>query len=82
MSDEIKPETYTRGNETKESFCGACLAVPLAFAGAGASAYGSGSKGKHKKQKKIMFWLGIISVLISLGIAVYYLWIKKCDDCQ
>ena len=82
MSDEVKPETYTKGDETKESFCGACLAVPLAFAGAGASAYGSGSKGKHKKRKKIMFWLGILSVVVSLAIAGYYLFIKKCEECQ
>lgn len=82
MSDEVKPETYMKGNETKENFCGACLAVPLAFAGAGASAYGSGSKGKHKKRKQIMFWLGIVSVIISLCIAGYYLFIKKCEECQ
>lgn len=81
MSEQIN-ETYNEGDESKESFCGACLAVPLAFAGAGVSAYGSKSKGKHKKQKKIIFWLGIVSVLISVMIAVYYMFIKKCDECR
>jgi len=69
-------------SDTKESFCGACLAVPLAFAGAGASAYGSRSKGTHKKRKKMIFWLGIIAVILSIAVAVYYMWIKKCDECQ
>jgi ABC-type proline/glycine betaine transport system permease subunit len=65
----------------KEEFCGACAAIPFAFAGVGASAYGSSSRGNHKNQKKIALWGGIISVIISVLIAVYYLWIKKCTDC-
>ena len=65
-----------------EGFCGACLAVPLAFAGVGASAYGSSSRGKHKKQKKIALWAGIISIVISLLIAVWYLYFSKCTDCK
>jgi len=69
-------------SETKENFCGACLAVPLAFVGAGV-AYGSaGSKKKHKQTKKIVFWVGIAVTVLSLAVAIYYLWIKKCDDCE
>ena len=66
---------------TKEEFCGACAAVPLAFAGIGASAYGSSSRGSHKKQKNWALWAGIISVILSILIAVYFLFIKKCVDC-
>ena len=65
-----------------EGWCGACLAVPLAFAGVGASAYGvSGSRKEYKKQKQISLWVGIISVILSLLIAVYYLFIAECKDC-
>lgn len=66
-----------------EEFCGACLAVPLAFAGVGASAYGTdSSRGKHKQQKKIALWVGIISIVISLLIAVWYLYFSKCTNCK
>ena len=69
--------------EIREDFCGACLAVPLAFAGVGASAYGSGgSRKKHKSQKKIAMLVGIISILVSIGVAVYYLYIKDCSNCR
>lgn len=76
-------QKHNQKYETKEDFCGACVMVPLAFAGAGASAYGaSGSKKQHKKTKKIVFWVGIATIVISLAIAAYYLWIKKCQDCE
>ena len=68
--------------DTKEDFCGACLAVPLALIGAGAGAVGSNQKGKHKKTKNIMMWGGIATVVISILIAIYFLWIKKCNDCK
>jgi len=69
-------------SDTRENFCGACAAVPLALVGAGVSAYGAGSKKKYKRGKKIMFWTGIITVIISILIVIYFLWIKKCDDCE
>ncbi len=69
--------------EIKENFCGACLSIPLAFVGVSASAYGaSGSRRSHKKQKKIALWVGIVTILISLLIAVYYLFISKCSNCR
>jgi Na+-driven multidrug efflux pump len=81
MSND-KCELDEKGNkDVVEGFCGACLAIPFAFAGVGASAYGASSRGKHKKQKKIALWGGIITIVISVLIAVYYLWIKKCVDC-
>lgn len=68
--------------DVKESFCGACLAVPLAFAGVGASAYGADSKSKHKNNKKIMLWVGIITIIISLFIAIYYMFLSGCKNCK
>ena len=68
--------------EIKEDFCGACVAVPLAFAGVGASAYGSSSKGKHKQRKKIALITGGVSILLSVLIVVYYLYIRKCATCR
>lgn len=73
---------YKMGNEDiKEEFCMACVAIPFAFAGVGASAYGASSRGQHKTQKKWALWGGIIVIIISILIAVYYLFIKKCVDC-
>ena len=68
-------------NDMKEDFCGACLAVPLAFAGVGASAYGAnGSRKNYKKTKQIVLWVGIISIVLSLIIAFYYF--KNCKECR
>ena len=42
MTENLKEKwkKYRNGNnDVKESFCGACLAIPFAFAGVGASAY-------------------------------------------
>jgi len=83
MSKDENWKKYRRGNkDTKEDFCGACLAVPLAFAGVGASAYGAkkSSRGKYKIQKKCALWGGIIAIVISLIIACYYL--RTCKDCR
>jgi Na+-driven multidrug efflux pump len=77
MSDKSKKD----GDDIKEEFCPVCLAIPLAFAGVGTSAYGASSRGKYKKQKKIALWGGITVTIISILIAVYYLWIKKCVEC-
>lgn len=75
MSDETKP--------VKENFCGACLSVPIAFAGAGFTAYGSMStKDKHKKQRKIYLWTGIASICLSILIYLYFAKIKKCKECE
>ena len=66
--------------DTQEGFCGACAAIPLAFAGVGASAYGASSRDSYKKAKKIALWAGIISIIISISIAIYYL--KTCSNCR
>ena len=81
MSDKIYEKYKKDGKDVREDFCGACLSIPFAFAGIGASAYGANSRGAHKKKKKIALWGGIVTIVISVLIAVYYLWIKKCTDC-
>ena len=84
MSDQNNEnwKKYKNGNEdVKEFFCGACVMIPFAFAGIGASAYGANSRGKYKKQKKWALWGGIATTFLSIIIAIYYLFIKKCVDC-
>jgi ABC-type proline/glycine betaine transport system permease subunit len=82
MDTNQKWKKYQHNDEdVKEYFCGACVAIPLAFVGVGASAYGSSSRGKHKKQKKLALWGGIIVVVISILVTIYYTQIKKCVDC-
>jgi cbb3-type cytochrome oxidase subunit 3 len=83
MSNQLSNENwkkYKNGNkDIKESFCGACIAIPFAFVGVGASAYGASSRGKYKKQKKWALWGGIAVTLISIAIVVYYA--RTCTDC-
>lgn len=73
-------EKWKKDNDIKEEFCMACMAVPLAFAGVGVSAYGANSRGRHKKSKKIALWLGVITIIISLITAIYYL--TSCKTCR
>lgn len=65
--------------DTKEEFCGACFAVPLALAGAGAAGLGS-RKGGNKNMKKIMLWGGLAVTFISIIVAVIYL--RNCESCR
>ena len=69
-------ERYTK-DDTKEEFCGACAAVPLALVGAGTA--GLGTK-KHGKTKKIMLWSGVGVTAISVIIVLIYL--SSCQDCR
>ena len=72
----------TKNNEDgniKESFCGACLAVPLALAGAGAAGVGAKKDGSNKKMKNILLWGGIAVTVLSVIIAIIYL--MKCKTC-
>lgn len=71
-----------RNPEKKEDFCIACAAIPMAMAGAGASAYGANQKGSHKKMKDIMLWGGLAVTAISVLIAIYFLFIRKCKNCR
>lgn len=69
-------------SDTKEEFCGACLAIPLALAGAGVAGAGAknNKKGKYKKMKKYMLWGGLTITVISVILAIYYL--KSCKKCS
>jgi hypothetical protein len=63
-----------------ESFCGACLAAPLALAGVGAAGAGAKKNGDHKKIKNILLWGGIAISIISIIITIIYL--KRCKTCR
>ena len=81
MDEKIEDVTIKNNGDVRENFCGACLAVPMAFVGVGATAYGAdGSKGKHKDLKKTMLIVGILSILISAAVAIYFL--KFCKKCR
>lgn len=67
--------------EVQEDFCPACVAVPLAFAGAGAAGVGMNKKGGRQKYKKMLLYIGVPTAIISILVAVYFLWIKKCEEC-
>jgi hypothetical protein len=58
----------------KENFCGACLTIPLAFAGAG-TAIGAEKKARLKQ------W-AIIFTIVSIVLTVYFIYIKKCRTCR
>jgi hypothetical protein len=72
---------YDSKNDVKEEFCGACAIIPLAFAGAGATAYG-GSRGSAKRKRQIIFWTGIISLILSVMLIAYLIKKTNCDDCR
>jgi len=68
--------------DIKETFCPACIAVPLAMAGAGASSLGANQSSNYKKRKQILLWGGISTTVLSLIIVIYYVWIKDCKSCR
>ena len=66
--------------ETREDFCPACLIVPLAFAGVGATGAGGIVSKKHKKWKKMLLISGIVTILLSLLLLIY--WHMNKDSCS
>lgn len=68
--------------EVREDFCAACATIPLAMAGAGLGLAGAKKGQKHKMQKKILLGSAIGTIALSILIAVYFIYIKKCDDCR
>lgn len=65
--------------DTKEEFCGSCVAIPLALAGVGAAGVGA-KTGSNKTTKRILLWGGISLTVVSVVIAVIYL--KSCKSCK
>jgi ABC-type uncharacterized transport system permease subunit len=70
--------------EVKEDFiCAACVGVGLAVVGVGSTSVGSTlSKQKFKKTKKIMFWVGIISIVLSVAFFVWAVIPAKYGGCK
>ncbi len=56
----------------KEDFCGACLALPLAFEGAGTATATSGETSENKSKSSSFFWSVVISI-IGLIATVWFL---------
>lgn len=64
-----------KNKETKENFCGACVAVPVAMVGSS-----MGVSSSKKKNNKTFISICIVITIISILIAIYYL--KTCNDCR
>ena len=67
--------------DQREDFCGACVAGVAALVGAGAAGSTAGDRKNNKKRKKIIFWIGISITIVSILVAIYFLFIKKCEEC-
>lgn len=64
---------------SKEEFCGACVALPIALAGAGVAGVGTKS-GSNKQKKKIMLISGLVVCALSLIVTIIYL--NRCKQCR
>lgn len=67
--------------DTKEEFCSSCAMGVVAIAGAVGAGAGASSKKMHKKTKKILIWVGIITFITSISVAIY-MWKKNCKECK
>ena len=65
--------------ETKEPFCGACVAGVAALAGAGA-AKSSENLTQNKKKRSIIFWVSVIITIISIAYLMYQLCFCNCSE--
>jgi hypothetical protein len=61
----------------RENFCGACMAIPLALAGTGIK---SMSNQDTKKSRIIMLVIGILLLVLSSGIFIWYM--RTCNECR
>ena len=72
-----KKHNIDDNSHVKESFCGACAAIPLALAGT----LGVGFSAKsHQKNKKVMFIVSLIFALAGLVVGIMYY--KNCKNCR
>jgi hypothetical protein len=67
--------------DTKEEFCGACVAGAVALVGAAGAGAGAGSKKMHKKTKKILLITGVSTFFIAVAISIY-VWKNNCGECR
>ena len=65
--------------ESREDFCGACVAIPAAIIGASGAGLSS-RPGSHGTMKKVLLWGGIALTVVSAGVAIYFL--TRCKACQ
>ncbi len=76
-------------NETKENFCGACLAIPLAIAGLWATkvisdnarAYETDEEEQERaRMYTVLMWVSVFVTIVSI-IAMIWYWstCKKCN---
>lgn len=63
--------------DSKEEFCGACAALPLALVGVGTTGYGLKD---HGKRKKLILWFGLGITFFSVLIVIIYL--MSCKSCR
>jgi hypothetical protein len=76
MTKELYTPPENDKQDIKEEFCGACMAVPLAFAGAGSSGAGSQMSGG---KKTALIVVGVILTLISIWLAWKFMF--GCKTC-
>lgn len=86
QSDYIT-ESKGENDAYKEEFiCPACIGAGFAAMGIGATTVGSKmSKQKYKSTKNILFWSGIVSIVIAVLLIVWGLLPKKyggCNSCK
>lgn len=67
-------------DQVKEDFCPPCLMVAPMLLGAGTAVAGSQAKGKYQKYRKIMLWTGIITTILSILAALWFLK-SPCKQC-
>lgn len=79
LENPDKSKINTTDIVIKEDFCGACLALPLAFAGAGTATATSGDTSGNKSKSSIFFWSVVISI-IGLIATVWFL-SGDCTTC-
>lgn len=60
----------------KENFCPACLTLPISML-VGVNNFSSKN---YKKWKNNLLFSGIITLILIL-ISIYFLFIKKCNQC-
>lgn len=64
--------------QTKENFCGACIAGVTAVIGA--STAGIGSRGAYGRNKNIILWVGVSITIISVIVSIIYM--QTCKSCR
>ena len=78
---EREKEEQASTKVIKEDFCGACLALPLAFAGAGtATATSGGDSGDNtnSKSNKIFWWSVALTIV---GLIATFWFLRGCKSC-